>query len=103
MNTDKIKSDFLAARVKTAITVMNATGWGQGVINEQHVGVDSVFFYVFDRPSQWVWACSVPKESFDAVLAESKKFRLYGITCVIHGLGVSSKNGLTCGNLKELI
>ena len=22
---------------------------------------------------------------------------LYGITCVIHDLGVSSKNGLTCG------
>lgn len=47
------------------------------------------------------------EEAFDVELTEQKRIRntqanaskqrLYGITCVIHDLGVSSKNGLTCG------
>lgn len=51
MNAEKIKSDFLAAKAKTAITVMNATGWQQGEINAKFIGMDSVFFYVFDAKS----------------------------------------------------
>lgn len=86
MDTNKIKSDFLAARVKTTITVMNATGWKQGFINEEYVGVDAVFLYVFDRPSQWIWACSIPKESFDAVLVESKKFKMDDIVACCEAL-----------------
>ena len=72
MNPASIQSDFLAARAKTAITVLNATGWDQGIVNPEHVSVDSVCFYVMDCQTQWVWSCSVPRESFFAALEQSK-------------------------------
>lgn len=64
MNPHSFTSAFLAARAKTAITVMNATGWQQGVINPQLVGTDSVFFYVLDHQTKWIWACSISKDAF---------------------------------------
>lgn len=72
MNTASMQSDFLAARAKTAVTIMNATGWKQGVVNPDCVSVDSVFFYVFDYQTQWIWCCSIPKNAFYAVLEQSK-------------------------------
>jgi hypothetical protein len=36
------------------------------------LGVDSVFFYVFDHPAEWFWCCSIPKHSFYALLDRSK-------------------------------
>lgn len=72
MNKDSIQSDFLAARAKTAITVMNATGWKQGVVNPDAIAVDSVFFYVRDFHTQWVWSCSIPKDAFYAALKQSE-------------------------------
>lgn len=71
MNTDPIQTDFLAARAKTVVTIMNATGWQQGVINSDAVGVDSIFFYVFDYQTRWTWCCSIPKEAFFALLEQS--------------------------------
>lgn len=72
MNTSTIESDFKAARVKTAITIMNATGWKHGVVNPDCVSVDSVFFYVLDYETQWIWCCSIPRDSFYAALEQSK-------------------------------
>ena len=72
MNTSSIESDFKSARVKTAVTIMNATGWKQGVVNPDRVSVDSVFFYVFDHQSGWIWCCSIPKDAFYAALERSK-------------------------------
>ncbi len=72
MKSESIKADFLAARSKTVITIMNASGWRQGVINSEFVGVDSVFFYVVDYETKWIWCCSVPKEAFFALIKESE-------------------------------
>lgn len=71
MNVDSIKDDFLAARAKTTVTIMNATGWKQGVLNPESVGLDSIFFYVFDYQTKWIWCCSVPKDAFYAALQQS--------------------------------
>lgn len=71
MNTASMQSDFLAARAKTAVTIMNATGWKQGVVNPDSVCVDSVFFYVYDYQTQWIWCCSIPKDAFYKVLEQS--------------------------------
>lgn len=72
MNLDTIQSDFLAARAKTTITVLNATGWDHGIVNPEHVSVDSACFYVMDYQTRWVWSCSVPIESFFTLLDRSK-------------------------------
>ena len=71
MNPDSIQADFLAARAKTAVTIMNVTGWKQGVVNPDCVSVDSVFFYVFDYQTKWIWCCSIPKDAFFAVIQQS--------------------------------
>ena len=71
MNTASIESDFLSARAKTAVTIMNATGWNEGVINPESVGVNSVFIYVFDYQTKWTWCCSVPKDAFYAALQQA--------------------------------
>lgn len=72
MTTSSIKADFLAAKAKTTVIVMNATGWQEGVMNPTALGVDSVFFYVLDLKTQWIWCCSIPKHSFFALLDQSK-------------------------------
>ncbi len=72
MNTASIKSDFFAAMAKTTVTIMNATGWDEGVVNPSALGVDSVFFYVLDYQTKWVWCCSIPKDAFYAVLQQAK-------------------------------
>lgn len=72
MNKETIQNDFLAARVKTAVTIMNATGWKPGAVNPECALMDSVFIYVLDYQTQWIWCCSIPRESFHAVLKQSK-------------------------------
>lgn len=72
MNSKSMQSDFLAARAKTAITIMNATGWQQGVINPECVSVVSVFIYVYDYQTQWIWCCSIPRDAFIAVVKQSE-------------------------------
>lgn len=72
MNTSSVESDFKSARAKTAITIMNATGWKQGVVNPDGVSVDSVFFYVFDHQTEWIWCCSIPKSAFHVALEQSR-------------------------------
>ena len=71
MDKNSIKSDFLAAKAKTAVTVMNATGWDEGTVNPTALGVDSIFFYVFDYQTKWIWCCSMPKNAFYAVLQQA--------------------------------
>ena len=71
MDSSSIKADFLAARKKTAITIMNAAGWAEGAVDPTAVGVDSVFFYVFDHQTKWIWSCSVPKDSFHKVVVQA--------------------------------
>jgi hypothetical protein len=51
---------------------MNATGWQEGVVNPSALGADSVFFYVLDYQTQWIWCCSIPKDAFYAVLKQSE-------------------------------
>lgn len=72
INTASIESDFLAAKAKTSVTIMNATGWKEGVINPNALGVDSIFFYVFDHQTKWTWCCSIPKDAFYAVLQQAE-------------------------------
>lgn len=72
MNSASIESDYLAAKAKTAITIMNANGWQQGSVNPEVMSVDSVFFYVFDHETKWIWSCSVPRDSFLKVLIDAK-------------------------------
>ena len=72
MNNDSLKSDFLFAKAKTAITLMNATGWSHGVVNPENLSEDAVFFYVYGHDTQWIWCCSVPKSSFYAFVNEFK-------------------------------
>ena len=71
MNTASIESAFLAAKAKTSVTIMNATGWDEGVINPRALGVDSVFFYVFDYQTKWIWCCSIPTVSFYDALEQA--------------------------------
>lgn len=96
MNTSTIESDFKAARAKTAVTIMNATGWKQGVVNPDCVSVDSVFFYVFDYQTQWIWCCSIPKDAFFAVLEQSKAAdQAASIACCGHMIAeCAAGNGL---------
>lgn len=72
MNKASIQSDFLAAKTKMSATIMNATGWQEGVIDPCAVGMDSVFCYVFDDQTKWIWSCSIPKDAFYAVLQKSE-------------------------------
>lgn len=71
MDTRSLKADFLSAKAKMAVTIMNATGWQQGTVNPQHLSVDSVFFYVFDYQTKWTWCCSVPLEPFYMAVAHA--------------------------------
>jgi hypothetical protein len=73
MMSATIQADFLAAKSKTAVTIMNATGWDEGVVNPMALGVDSVFFYVFDYQTQWIWCCSIPRDAFYSVIEQSAK------------------------------
>ncbi|OLP04455.1 hypothetical protein [Rhodoferax antarcticus] len=72
MDAASVQSDFLAARAKTAVTIMNATGWQQGIVNAECVSVDSVFFYVYDYQTKWIWCCSIPRDAFYAVVKQSE-------------------------------
>ena len=72
MNNESVKSDFLFAKAKTAITLMNATGWSHGTVNPENLSEDAVFFYVNDHDTQWIWCCSVPKNAFYALVNEFK-------------------------------
>ena len=65
-------TDFLTARAKTAVTIMNATGWKQGIVNPECLLMNSVFFYVLDHQTEWIWCCSIPRDSFHAMLEQSK-------------------------------
>ena len=65
-------ADFLAARSKTVTTIMNASGWKPGVVNPEHISVDSVFVYVFDYQSKWTWCCSIPRDMFDLAVQHAK-------------------------------
>lgn len=69
MKPEKFNDDFLVARAKTVTAISSASGWTQGMLNQQVVGVDSVFFYVLDASRDWVWCCSVPRGSFEDALA----------------------------------
>ena len=71
MNNESLTSDFLAAKAKTTAVIMNATGWQEGVVNPVALGVDSVFFYVFDYQTNWTWCCSIPKVAFYAALRQA--------------------------------
>lgn len=75
MKTDSMTADFLAARSKTMTTIMNATGWKPGVVNPEHISVDSVFVYVFDYQSKWTWCCSIPRNMFDLAVQHAKSKR----------------------------
>ena len=68
MKKSKITADYLAARAKTAATVMQSTGWVEGQINAELLGVDSVFVYVLDHATEWIWCASVPRDSFFSLL-----------------------------------
>lgn len=72
MKTDSMTADFLAARSKTVTTIMNASGWKPGVVNPEHISVDSVFVYVFDYQSKWTWCCSIPRNMFDLAVQHAK-------------------------------
>lgn len=74
MNTKSIQSDFLSARAKTAVSIINATGWKEGTVNPEYVLADSIFLYVLDYQTKWVWACSVPRDSFYDVVEKAKSF-----------------------------
>jgi hypothetical protein len=72
VKTKSFESNFLAAKAKTAVTIMNATGWNERIVNPAEVGVDSIFFYVFDYQTQGIWCCSIPKAAFHAVVKQSE-------------------------------
>lgn len=67
-----IEADYIAAKIKTTTSTLEATGWKAGTIDPLHAGVDSVFFYVLDHSSKWMWSASVPRESFFQLLEASK-------------------------------
>ena len=104
MDKSSIESDYLAAKAKTTITVMNATGWKEGVINPSALGVDSVFFYVFDFHAKWEWCCSIPKEAFFAVLKQSDAVaHAASIACCSHLIAeCAESNGLSPGKENDL-
>lgn len=88
------QSDFLSARAKTAITLLNATGWKEGVVNPECVSVDAVFFYVYDYQTRWVWSCSVPRDSFYAVVQQSGKIGQSAATaCCGHMIAQCASSG----------
>lgn len=72
MDIQKFERDFLAANAKTAVTVMNATGWQEGIVNGAAVNVDAVFLYAFDHQSDMTWACSVPRDNFLSLVATAQ-------------------------------
>lgn len=72
MKTDAMTADFLAARSKTVTTIMNASGWKPGVVNPEHISVDSVFVYVFDYQSKWTWCCSISRDMFDLAVQHAR-------------------------------
>ncbi len=85
MDKSSIESDYLAAKAKTSVSIMNATGWQEGVINPRALGVDSVFFYVFDEQTKWQWCCSLPKDAFFAVVKRSENVtHSASIACCTH-------------------
>lgn len=103
MNKDSIISNFLAAKAKTAITILNATGWQEGIINPEALSSDSVFFYVFDYHTKWIWCCSIPKDSFYlavnkfAKVSQFEKIACCGMfiaECVTKGLNPERENDL---------
>ena len=104
MNTTSMQSDFLAARAKTAVTIMNATGWQEGVVNADCVSVDSVFFYVYDYQTKWIWSCSIPRESFYTVVQQSAKVdHSHSIALCGHMIEQSAEaNGLNPDKENEL-
>jgi hypothetical protein len=71
MNSESILSDYLVAKKKTAISIMNASGWESGEVKPDMMGFDSVFFYIFDFQTKWTWACSVPKDVFFEFLGKA--------------------------------
>ena len=72
MNNDSAKSDFLFAKAKTAITLMNATGWSHGSINPENLSGDAVFFYAYEPDLQWTWCCAIQKDTFYTFVNEFK-------------------------------
>lgn len=97
MNIKKLERDFLSANAKTATSVMNATGWKEGIVNAELVNVDSVFLYAFDHQTDWLWCCSVPRDSFFEVVGKSnaldpdERGGLPGLVCEIISRGVAGK------------
>lgn len=64
MDIKKLERDYLTANAKSAISILNASGWQKGIVNIENLDPDSVFFYAFDHQSQWMWCCSVPRAFF---------------------------------------
>lgn len=64
LDRKSIGSDYRFGRTKSAVTVLNAMGWKEGLVNPEAVSMDSVFFYVFDHDSEWMWCCSIPRDAF---------------------------------------
>ena len=104
MSIEPNQADFLAARVKTATVILNATGWQQGVVNAEFVGVDSVFFYVYDFQTRWIWCCSIPRDTFYAALKQSGKIdESTVIVCCEQMIAeCASGNGLNPGKENQL-
>lgn len=52
------------ARILTSMT-MGASGWDLGLHDAVNNSGPLIFLYVFDKPTGWTWACSVPRATFN--------------------------------------
>lgn len=78
---------FSAAQLSIKTLVMKAGGWNVRQANEEALVHPSIFFYVMDYQTEWVWMCSVPKPSFYQAIAAQPKHvgeqAVYGVAQII--------------------
>ena len=75
-------ADNLSARAKTTALIMNATGWNKGIINPDKIGTDSIFFYVLDYETKWIWCCSIPRDSFFEAINHESGIKSSDASCI---------------------
>lgn len=43
---------------------LSSTGWNAGIIDPSMLGGPQVCLYIWDKATDWAWACSIPTSSF---------------------------------------
>lgn len=98
----KMLSQIQATRTKIVAMELGANGWKADDMNGEILMEPMTHLYFWDRPTNWVFMCSVPSSAFASFSLQASKFKDGEINAARYGVS-SAINALAGGaELKDI-